>query len=151
MFNRAEILCNTGVFLLFSVARVIAGQHRDNSVSHFEASNSPAVTSRPPHLRSRVTNGRTVFAVGGDGKSAWTRRWKDLVEAHTNDCGGASRLTEAKLSLCRRAATLTVQLEQLEAQMSEGKDVDLASYAMVASHLRRILDIDPEARTALVA
>ena len=90
------------------------------------ASDSPTFIMRPPQLRSRVTNGRTVFAIGGDGRGAWTRRWKDLCEAHTNDCGGASRLTEAKLSLCRRAATLEVQFEQLEAQMSEGKDVDLA-------------------------
>ena len=81
-----------------------------------------------------------MFAIGGDGRGAWTRRWKDLVEAHTNDCGGASRLTEAKLSLCRRAATLTVQLERQEAAMSTGADVDLASYAMVAGHLRRILE-----------
>ena len=103
-------------------------------------SDSPTVVTRPPQLRSRVTNGRTVFAIGGDGRGAWTRRWKDLCEAHTNDCGGASRLTEAKLSLCRRAATLEVQLEQLEAQMSEGKDVDLSAYAMVAGHLRRILE-----------
>ena len=103
------------------------------------ASDSPPLTTRPPQLRSRVTNGRTVFAIGGDGRGAWTRRWKDLCEAHTNDCGGRDRLTEAKLSLCRRAATLEVQLEQQEAQMSTGADVDLASYAMVAGHLRRIL------------
>jgi hypothetical protein len=109
-------------------------------VSHFEAPDTPANASRPLHLRSRVTNGKVVFAIGGDGRGGWTRRWKDLCEAHTNDCGGAPRLTEAKLSLCRRAATLEVQLEQLEAQMSEGKDVDLASYAMVAGHLRRILE-----------
>ena len=104
------------------------------------ASDSPPFTVRPPQLRSRVTNGRTVFAIGGDGRGAWTRRWKDLCEAHTNDCGGASHLTEAKLSLCRRAATLEVQLEQQEAAMSTGADVDLASYAMVAGHLRRILE-----------
>jgi hypothetical protein len=102
--------------------------------------NSQTITSRSPTLRSRVTNGKIVFAIGGDGRSAWTRRWKDLVEAHTNDCGGRGRLTEARLSLCRRAATLEIQLEELEARMSEGKKVDLASYAMVASHLRRILE-----------
>jgi hypothetical protein len=89
-----------------------------------------------------------VFAIGGDGRGAWTRRWKDLVEAHTADCGGRDRLTEAKLSLCRRAATLEVQLEQQEAQMSEGKDVDLSAYAMVVSHLRRILESVGLNRTA---
>jgi hypothetical protein len=104
------------------------------------ASDRPTTIARSAQLRSRVTNGKVVFAIGGDGRGAWTRRWKDLVESHTNDCGGRDRLTEAKLSLCRRASTLEIQLEQLEAQMSEGKEVDLASYAMVAGHLRRILE-----------
>lgn len=104
------------------------------------AIDSPSLDPRSLRLRSRVTNGKVVFAIGGDGRGAWARRWKDLVDAHTSDCGGRDRLTEAKLSLCRRAATITVQLEQQEAAMSEGKDVDLASYAMVAGHLRRILE-----------
>jgi hypothetical protein len=58
--------------------------------------------------------------MGGDGRSAWTRRWKDLVEMHSADCGGIGRISEARLSLCRRAAILEVALEQQEAKMSEG-------------------------------
>ena len=49
-------------------------------------------------------------------------------------------LSEARLSLIRRAATLELQLEQLECAMSEGKDVDIEGYGRVASHLRRILE-----------
>ncbi|HEV7910732.1 MAG TPA: hypothetical protein VGP28_06535, partial [Methylocella sp.] len=60
-----------------------------------------------------MTNGRRVFAVGGDGRGAWTRRWKDIVELHVADAGGRDCMTEAMLSLCRRAATLEIQLEQL--------------------------------------
>jgi hypothetical protein len=75
-------------------------------------------------IRSKVTNGRRVFAVGGDGRGAWTRRWKDIVELHVADAGGCDLMTEAMLSLCRRAATLEIQLEQLECRMSEGDDVD---------------------------
>jgi hypothetical protein len=33
-----------------------------------------------------------------------------------------------------------VELEQQEAQISEGKELDCNAYAMVASHLRRILE-----------
>jgi hypothetical protein len=87
-----------------------------------------------------VTNGRRVFACGGDGRSAWTRRWKDIVELHVTDAGGLDNLSEARLSLIRRAATLELQLEQLECSMSEGKDVDIEFYGRVASHLRRILE-----------
>jgi hypothetical protein len=91
-------------------------------------------------IKSKVTNGRRVFAVGGDGRGAWTRRWKDIVELHVADAGGRDHMSEAMLSLCRRASTLEIQLEQLECRMSEGDDVDIETYGRIASHLRRILE-----------
>ena len=91
-------------------------------------------------VKSKVTNGRRVFAIGGDGRGAWTRRWKDIVELHVADAGGRDCMTEAMLSLCRRAATLEIQLEQLECCMSQGDDVDIEIYGRIASHLRRILE-----------
>jgi hypothetical protein len=92
-------------------------------------------------LRSKVTNGTKVFAIGGDGRGAWTRRWKDLNEAHVADLGGPGGLSEAQLSLCRRCAALEVQLEQMEAKMSEGDAmVDMDLYGRLAGHLRRILE-----------
>lgn len=104
------------------------------------ATHSARITSRLETVRSKVTNGRRVFAAGGDGRSSWTRRWKDIVELHVVDAGGLDALSEARLSLIRRAATLELQLEQLECAMSEGKDVDIEGYGRVASHLRRILE-----------
>ena len=104
------------------------------------ATQSARITPRLETVRSKVTNGRRVFAAGGDGRSAWTRRWKDIVELHVVDAGGLDVLSEARLSLIRRAATLELQLEQLECAMSEGKDVDIEGYGRVASHLRRILE-----------
>jgi hypothetical protein len=47
-------------------------------------------------LTSRVTNGRQVFAVGGNGRSAWSRRFKDLCARHVADLGGADILSEAQ-------------------------------------------------------
>jgi hypothetical protein len=92
-------------------------------------------------LRSKVTNGRRVFAIGGDGRGAWTRRWKDLNEAHIEDIGGPDGLSEAQVSLCRRVAAIEVQLEQMEAAMSEGDlKVDMDQYGRLAGHLRRILE-----------
>ena len=101
---------------------------------------SASVTPRLATVRSKVTNGRRVFAVGGDGRGAWTRRWKDIVELHVADAGGRELMSEAMLSLCRRAATLEIQLEQLECCMSQGDDVDIEIYGRIASHLRRILE-----------
>jgi hypothetical protein len=67
---------------------------------------SARATPRLATVKSKVTNGRRVFAVGGDGRGAWTRRWKDIVELHVADAGGRDHMSEAMLSHCRRAATL---------------------------------------------
>jgi hypothetical protein len=99
------------------------------------------VAPRPQTLKSKVTNGRRVFAIGGDGRGPWTRRWRDLVELHIADLGGADLMSEAQLSLCRRVSAIEVQLEQMEASMSEGDlKVDLDLYNRLAGNLRRILE-----------
>jgi hypothetical protein len=97
-------------------------------------------TARPAHQRSRVTNGRKMFVDGGDGRSPWARRWRDLIEAHVNDLGGVTALSMAERSLIKRAATLECELEAIEGKLSEGKPQDLAVYATAASHLRRIFE-----------
>jgi len=99
------------------------------------------VASRPKQLRSATTNGNRPFVLGGDGRGAWVRRWKDLVELHVADLGGADACSEAQLSLCRRIATTSVELERIEAKMSEGDDtVDLDVYNRLAGNLRRMLE-----------
>jgi hypothetical protein len=49
-------------------------------------------------------------------------------------------LSEAQLSLVRRAAALACELEQMEARMSQGEAVNLDSFGRAASHLRRLLE-----------
>ena len=90
--------------------------------------------------RSAITNGNRQFAQGGDGRGAWVRRWRDIAELHMIDGGGEAVLSEAQKSLCRRAATLEVNLEQLEAKMSEGQGVDLDVFNRLSGNLRRILE-----------
>ena len=104
---------------------------------------SPAIRSAPgprsAMLRSKVTNGRALF-VQGDGRSPWARRWRDLVELHAADVCSAELLSEAQLSLCRRIATIEIELEAMEGRLSEGETVDLDVYARAAGHLRRMLE-----------
>jgi hypothetical protein len=78
--------------------------------------------------------------VEGDGQSQWARRWRDLVELHEADLGRGTCLSEAQASLCRRAATIEIELEALEGALSEGRTVSLDEYARAAGHLRRILE-----------
>jgi hypothetical protein len=105
------------------------------------AENIAPVVARPSKLRSATTNGNRPFVLGGDGRGAWVRRWRDLVELHVNDLGGPSACSEAQLSLCRRIATTSVETERLEARMSEGDDtVDLDVFNRPAGNLRRMLE-----------
>jgi hypothetical protein len=94
---------------------------------------------RPSKVRSAVTNGMRAF-IDGDGNSSWYRRFKDIVELHVSDLGGRAALSEAVLSLVRRASTMEVELERIEGQLSLGVEVDLDAYSRVTNTLRRTLE-----------
>jgi hypothetical protein len=78
--------------------------------------------------------------VDGDGNSPWARRFRDITAQHISDLGGVDMLSQAQVSLARRASALTVELERAEGRLSQGLSVDLDSYGRAASHLRRILE-----------
>ena len=90
--------------------------------------------------RSAITSGRKLF-VEGDPNSAWSRRYYDLVVGHINDLGGRDLLSEAQLSLIRRASAIECELERLDAALSLGEAVDLDSYGRATSHLRRLFEV----------
>ena len=104
---------------------------------HLDAGQSQRTRRRRP--RSAVTSGRKQF-VAGNPNSAWARRFHDLVVGHIQDAGGRDMLSEAQFALCKRAAGLECELEQMEGRMSQGIEVDLDRYGRAASHLRRILE-----------
>ena len=94
----------------------------------------------PPACRSAVTNGRRTFVVG-DGRGLWARRYRDLIALHVSDLGGPDAgLSEAQLSLIRRAAAVEVELEQMEGKLSRGEPVDLDLFTRALGHLRRVLE-----------
>jgi hypothetical protein len=99
------------------------------------------VDIRHRRLSSKVTTGRRVFVESGDGRSAWARRWKDLTIAHVNDLGAPDDLSEAQISICRRAATMEIKLEALEARMSEGQHVDIDQYSRLTGRLCQLFDL----------
>lgn len=96
---------------------------------------------RPAFARSRVSNGSALLP-GVDGRSAWVRRARDLIEDHEQDLGGADHLSTAERSLVRRCAVLTVELERLEQGFAQAppsaEALDL--YQRTAGNLRRLLE-----------
>jgi len=84
-------------------------------------------TSRSKRPRSAVTSGRQLF-VQGDSNSAWARRFFDLCSHHIQDISrglGKDALSEAQLSLIKRASSIECELERLDAMLSRGELVDL--------------------------
>jgi hypothetical protein len=55
---------------------------------------------------------------GLDGRTQTARRFRDLVEEISNDLGGPSVLSEGQRQLIRRAASLSIMAEAIEADMA---------------------------------
>lgn len=108
--------------------------------------NLPPTSPRPDpgkaSHRSAVTNGSALLP-GVDGRSVWARRLRDVMELHMDDLGGPQSVSEAERSIVRRIATLTVELERMEAgfaQAGEATPGDLDLYQRTAGNLRRLLE-----------
>ena len=108
-----------------------------------QATRSPVPRS-PDATRSKVTNGKRLFAdMTVDGRSVWSRRFRDVMDLHITDLGGTDVVSTAEQSICRRIATLTTELELLElrfAQSGKGASAeDLDLYARISNSLDRKL------------
>jgi hypothetical protein len=91
---------------------------------------------------SPVTSGRRMFVDSfGDGRTAWARRWSDLVLRHATGLGGYETLSEGQLSICKRAAAIECQLENLEGKMSASQPIELAQYARLTCVLCRLFEL----------
>jgi len=109
-----------------------------------EGENRSGLVGIPLKQRSAVTNGQRAFVEGGDGRGPWARRMRDIVALYTSDLGGAEALSEAEKSIVRRIATVTIELERLEAKFSIAErgpwPADLDMYQRCANTLRRLLE-----------
>jgi hypothetical protein len=99
--------------------------------------------------RSSVSNGSRLFAVAGlDGRTQTARRFRDLIEIWTNDLGGPDLLGEGQRQLIRRAASLSIMAESIEADLARDMDFDVSVYGTVCDRLRRICETLGLERTA---
>jgi len=100
------------------------------------------MTDRRPEQLSRVTNG-ALFPSEVDGRCAWPRRFRDLLDLHVSDLGGADLLSEAERQIVRRISTHEVELERLEATFAAAGAADpelLDLYIRASGSLKRLLD-----------
>jgi hypothetical protein len=78
-----------------------------------------------------------------DQRSAYARRWKNLVVRHTLERGGVEALSSAESSLIQHAAVLEVELELRASKfaLADGAtDEELERYQQTAGQLRRLFE-----------
>ena len=101
------------------------------------------VAERSPEHRSRVANGKTLLAEG-DGRSAWARRYRDMVGEWIADLGGPDRISSMQLAILRRAAALMVEVEAMEATLANedasAPRPDVEAMGRLSSHAARLLE-----------
>ena len=104
------------------------------------AETTSPVAGRQRAHRSAVSNGTRLFCVDGlDGRSQTARRFRDLVEAIGNDLGGVDHLSEGQKQLIRRAATLSIMAEAMEADAVRNLAFDGEAYGVLCDRLGRCL------------
>jgi hypothetical protein len=89
------------------------------------------------HARSRVSNGRDILP-GVDGRSLIARRYRDISFAIFQDAGGIERCSEARQQLIRRFAACSVLAESMEAELANGKPINIAEHSQLSSTLTRL-------------
>lgn len=76
---------------------------------------------------------------GLDGRSQTARRFRDLVETIGNDLGGVDHLSEGQKQFIRRAATLSIMAEAMEADAVRNLAFDGEAYGVLCDRLGRCL------------
>jgi hypothetical protein len=66
-------------------------------------------------------------------------RFRDLVEGMGNDLGGRDRLSQGQQQLIRRAATLSIMSESVEADFIRNLAFDSEAYGVLCDRLGRCL------------
>jgi hypothetical protein len=95
---------------------------------------------RPSTTRAAVTNRRRGVA-GIDGRSAEARRYRDVVEAFAADLGRlGGRLTMAERASINTAAILVVRLEQAQAAVLRGEQVDAVDLLKLSDGVNAALE-----------
>ena len=96
------------------------------------------------HGRSRATNaaarGSIAWLDKVDMRSPVARRFRDLVALVTSDLGGVDVTSEAQRQIIRRIASLSVWCESQEAEMAEGREIDILRFGRTANSLRRLCE-----------
>ena len=128
------------------IRRIVLDEHgisaapRGKGLSLETVMDTAAFAARSTNNRSKVSNGSRLHQKGeADGRSVGARRFRDLCAGFAAPYGGATALTVAEQALIRNAASLTLQLEQMQADVAAGRPVDSEQLTRLANSAARTL------------
>jgi hypothetical protein len=99
----------------------------------------------PAKQRSRVSNGKKLFAAAtADGRSAWARRYRDLLAIHIADSGGEAVVSGKELAIIKRATRIELEMEMSDAEAAAkgtpASAEDLYLYFTGSNSMRRLFE-----------
>jgi hypothetical protein len=97
---------------------------------------SPPKGPAKPEGRSRIGTGKELLP-NVDHRSQTMRRYREVYGQIVEDMGGDP--SEAQSIIAKRATTLAVWCEQAEADMANGKPIDIGEFTTATNALRRLL------------
>ena len=95
-----------------------------------------AKQSRPYKRRPRQTKAGIALP-RTDHRTVSAMRYRALLDSYTAELGG--RLTEPEKALVQQIAAMQLRIEQLQAEIVEGRDVDADQIIRLSSEHRRLL------------
>jgi len=89
--------------------------------------------------RVRKPTPRLLALTGVNGASIRARRFRELVLSLADDCGGPDCLSAATANMCRQAAAIMLDLEEMSERVVRGDPVDHEQQVRLSNSLHRLL------------
>jgi hypothetical protein len=137
------------------MSRIIAGMDTASSLSTYRpAESSSAVAASSPDRSALVRQSSAADAQprrirepmhpllvvrGMNGNSVSARQYREIATALADEAGGLDKLTAPTMASIRRAANMTVKLEDMTTKAVAGADVDLEQLTRFSNVLGREL------------
>lgn len=88
-----------------------------------------------------LPSARDTFLLPTDGRSRYSRRYREVLQSLVSDLGGFEEISTAKLQLCKRAAGLILRLEVYEAHLVNGEEPEDIDPEKSVNALARVLQL----------
>ena len=98
---------------------------------------SAVTAERKPEARSRITNGKTPFLPGVDGRSARARRFRDVYASLMVQLEAIGPVSVRQQEVAADMASLRLELDEQRTRQAAGEPIDLAVFTTAMNSYQR--------------